>query len=226
MDLKSIESVFNRMPEIFHRNWLRSLNPFTSRYPDDGINEVLQSLFDTALLWDVKKPLFITAADVGRKTLKVFDSSNFDDARIPIWEVVRSAAAAETYFASWKGYADGGVFANNPAMVAVAASSRVLKCGLQDMEILSIGTGKSTQEGKKNPESLFQWGSWLVGALLTGASDDMHDYFVKSLPVKRYERIQFLRDPEWRMDNPADMDKAMSKWAVDILVNVPTVKEF
>jgi len=197
-----------------------------SKYPDDGLNEALQSIFGTYRMGDVKKPLFITAANIGENTLKVFDSTNFDDARLMVWVVVRTAAAAETYFDPWKGCADGGVFANNPSMVGVAAASRVLKVPIPEIEVLSIGTGKSTSDGQREPRSMLQWGFWLVKALLRGASDDMHDYFVRSLPLKNYVRVQFLRDPDWEMDSPADMDKAMAKWANEIQTATTIVRGF
>jgi patatin-like phospholipase/acyl hydrolase len=214
------------MPKIFHRSWIRGFVPFVSKYPDTGLNEALQNFFGSALMGDVKKPLFITAADIGRRTIKVFDSTSFDDSRLPMWEVVRTATAAETYFNPWKGMADGGVFANNPSMVGVAAATRVLKVPLSDLEVLSIGTGRSTKDGQREPRSLLQWGKWLVNALLNGASDDMHDYFVRSMPLKNYVRIQFLRDEDWSMDSVADMNAAMVKWAPDISLATCVVKGF
>ena len=107
------------------------------------------------------------------------------------WEVVRCATAAETYFPSQKGFADGGVFANNPSMVGVAAASKVLGVPIEEIELLSIGTGDRTVGSSSAPSSVFGWGDWLIGAMLDGASDKMHDYFVRSMPLKKYERIQF-----------------------------------
>ena len=214
------------MPKVFHRSCLRRFVPFVSKYPDDGLNKALQTVFGTAQMGDVKKPLFVTAADIGGRTLRVFDSTDFDDARLLMWEVIRSATAAETYFDPWKGNADGGVFANNPSMVGVAAASRVLRVPIPEIELLSIGTGKSTKDGQREPRSMIQWGLWLVNALLRGASDDTHDYFVRSLPIKNCVRIQFLREPEWEMDSPEDMNAAMVEWDSEITVVTPVVRGF
>lgn len=215
------------MPKVFHRSWLRGLvSFFVPKYPDAGLNEALQGMFGSALFGDAKKPLFVTAADIGRRTLKVYDSTNFDDARLPMWEVIRTATAAETYFAPWKGMADGGVFANNPSMVGVAAAARVLKVPLSSLEVLSIGTGRSTKDGQREPRSEWQWGRWLVQVLLNGASDDMHDYFVRSMPLKNYVRVQFLREDDWGMDSVKDMDAAMVKWAPDMAAAIPVVRGF
>ena len=212
------------MPKVFKRGILTRMNPCTPKYPDKGLNEALQSIFRGTLLRDVQKPLFVTAANVGSRTLKVFSPET--DNGWMLWEVIRAATAAETYFPSWKGYADGGVFANNPSMVAVAAACRVLGAKLEDLEVLSIGTGQKPAQGGRPPLTVIGWGSWLIHALLEGASDNMHDYFVRSLPVKKYTRIQFAMQPKWEMDSPKDMLASQQAWAKDVEDAITIVKAF
>ena len=174
---------------------------------------------------EIKKPVFITAADIGQKTLKVFSSKNMEDQAWPAWEVCRAATAAETYFPSWKGFADGGIYANNPSMVALAAAVKILGAKIEDIEILSIGTGESCDSGVP-PEGRLTTAIWVLRAMLNGASVKMHNYFVKSLPVKKYTRIQFVCDPGWGMDNPKSMYDAEYKWAIEIQEAIKTVKYF
>jgi len=212
------------MPKIFKNNIFRRYNPFNAKYSDKGLNQALRGVFRGMSYSDIKKPLFITAANVGTQNLKVFNSE--DDGGWLLWEAVRAATAAETYFPSWKGLADGGVFANNPSMVAVAAVSRRLNVPLEEMEILSIGTGSKPTAGSRGPKTVVGWGLWLVQALLNGAADEMPDYFVRSLPVKTYKRIQFARRPGWEMDDPKAMLEAEEVWKKDILNAIKIVEEF
>jgi len=213
------------MPKIFKKNLLRRLNLFRSEYSDVGLNNALQKAFGSSILGDCKKPCFITAADIGQKTLKVFSSMNFEDRERFCWEVCRQATAAETYFPSWKGYADGGIYANNPSMVGIAAASRVLKAKIEDIEILSIGTGDFSGNGEV-PENRVSTALWVVKAMLEGSADKMHDYFVRSLPVKKYERINFVLNPKWKMDDPDSMYYSERAWALDIVNAVKKVREF
>jgi patatin-like phospholipase/acyl hydrolase len=214
------------MPIVFKNSWLRRINIFKPEYPDDGLNEALKAIFESATLGSVKKPVFITAANAGQKTLKVFSSQTFEDQSWPCWEVCRCATAAETYFSPWKGYADGGIYANNPSMVALAAASRTLNVRIEDIEILSIGTGRDSSNGKAPPSGRLSTAVWVLRAMLSGSANDMHEYFVKSLPIKKFVRIQFGRETEWKMDNPKDMYRAERKWAVEIREAVETVKAF
>ena len=212
------------MPKIFHRNPLRVYNPFISKYSDKELNRALRSVFHGMYYRDIKKPLFITAADVGTQSLKVFNAE--DDGSWLLWEAVRAATAAETYFPSWKGLADGGVFANNPSMVAAAAVHRRLGVPYEEMEILSIGTGSRLTGGSRGPVTMIGWGIWLVDALLEGAADNMHDYFVRSLPLKQYRRVQFAGRPGWSIDSPDAMLESEDAWERDVKSVIKIVEEF
>jgi len=79
------------MATVFRTSWFRRVNILQSEYPDKGLNTVLQAVFESATLGDAKKPVFVTAANIGQKTLKVFSSLNFEDQSWPCWEVARAA---------------------------------------------------------------------------------------------------------------------------------------
>jgi patatin-like phospholipase/acyl hydrolase len=215
------------MPRIFKSNVCHKYNIFNPKYPDVCLNHALVSLLDGLTMGDVKKPLFITSANLSTNQLKVFKSTDSSDEVWPLWEVVRSATAAETYFAPWKGYADGGVFANNPSMVAIASACKNLQMDIGDIQLCSIGTGVGA--GNYSPKkdfSLFTWGAWLLKTLLQGSSNSMHGYFARSMPIDKYVRIQFVRQKGWDMDNPKDMLKAEEAWEADIQKGIQTVNEF
>jgi patatin-like phospholipase/acyl hydrolase len=205
-----------RMPRIFVKSWARRVNIFKPLYGDAGLNGALGSVFDSSMLGEAKKPVFVTAVEMGSMDLKVFSSTSFDDSKWPTWEVARCAVAAETFFDPWKGFADGGIHANNPGMVAMAAAARVMRCKIEDMEVLSIGTGDRRGKSSYQPRTRIGQAIWTVRAMQNGAANGMHNYFVGSMPVKKYVRVQFVGDPKWKMDNPRDMWHASRRWAVEI----------
>lgn len=217
------------MPKIFRGHWWRRFKIFTPRYGDKALNKALIKVFDGIQLGDVKKPLFITCVDINTKRLKVFDSTDPSDASLPLWEVIRSAVAAETYFSPWKGRADGGIFVNNPSMVAVAAACSKLGCKLTEIELCSIGTGAENSNNNINglrSYSFISWGIWLITALLDGAASTMHEYFVRSLPLKKYVRIEFVKDSNWKLDSVKDMYAAEKAWTYDILRGIEIINTF
>jgi len=214
------------MPKIFKRSLLRRFNPFVPKYPKKNIVKALQSVFGGTLLGDAKKPLFVTAANLCSKRLKVFYSGDTSDSGLLMWEVIRSATAAESYFQPYDGYADGGVFANNPSMVGIAAACKSLGAKVGDIELLSIGAGDKPQNGGHIPSTIIGWGEWLIEAAMSGSASSMHDYFASSLPLKKYVRIQFARQADRGLDNVDAMRKAEKEWAAEIANAVNTVRAF
>ena len=218
----------NSMPKIFEGNWWKKYRFWKARYDDKELNKALQTLLP-GKFGDSLKPLFITAVDLSTQKLKVFYSGDVEDAQWPMWEVVRCSVAAETYFPPWKGYGDGGIFANNPSMVAIAGVCKTLGISITDMEICSIGTGSGTIPSASLPDgdwSSTAWGLWVIRAMLNGAANSMHEYFTQCMPLKKYTRIQFMRDKSWAMDNPNDMLLAEKAWTDNIIAGIKEVNNF
>lgn len=201
--------------DVFNRETYRPLSWFFGpKYDDDALNDVLRSVFK-GNFGDVDIPLFIVTAQLDQQELKVFYSHDDDDARWPMWEVLRMAVAAETYFLPWKGHGDGGIFANNPSMIAVAGAVRRFGIPVSEVEICSIGTGRSllnSSVGSTKYWTKIHWAIFLIDALLHGAANSMHTFFVERMPVKSYARFEFEREPEWKFDNPDIIPDILKTW--------------
>jgi len=93
---------------------------------------------------------------------------------------------------------DGGVAANNPSACAVAEALR-LGHAIEDITILSIGTGDRTRIipfDQAEGWGLIQWAQPLIGILLD-ASSDVHEYITNQIiPDDRILRLQFKLDRE------------------------------
>ena len=218
-----------RMPDIFGGYWWRHYSPITPRYSDKALCKELQAMFPTQYFKDLKVPTFITAVDLNARRLKVFNSKDPQDGTIPLWEVLRMATAAESYFAPYQGKGDGGISVNNPSMVAVAAVQSVLGVPSESVELLSIGTGESNYTdsiGSQGYRTLLGWGTYILDSALSGASSRMHEYFVQQMGLAKYARIQFMRDPSWNMDSPDDMLTAAEKWKPAIDAGIITANNF
>lgn len=199
------------MPEIFQPSVLRN-QLWTSKYSDKNLNKILSKTFKGEMLKDVQIPIFITASSISGHSPKVFSSLSVEDGTCLLNDCVRASCAAQTYFRSWQGYGDGGVFANNPAMVAVTWASREFGVPLDEIELCSIGTGAFSRSGYENGNSLFYWGKWMVRALFEGGADKLFDEMASSLPLKRYDRYQFIKRPYWKIDNIKHMKEAIEDW--------------
>ena len=218
-----------RAHRIFKRHWLDRLRPLrTPKFRDRELNAALRDLLP-GRFGDLPKPMAVTAIDMNRRKLQVFRTCDGDDASMPLWEVCRASAAAQTYFSSWKGFSDGGPMANNPCMVAVTELRKKHQNGIRQIEVLSLGTGEDRSNhpvGDTDGWSSLRWGAWLIPAMLHGAGNCMHEQFARGLPLKRFERIEFERRPDWEMDDPGLPPSLLEAWAPQIEKGIQTIKEF
>jgi len=108
------------------------------------------------------------------------------------WKVAMYTSAAPTYFASYEGYVDGGVFANNPAMCAIAQAMdkrNVTTEPLSNIRLFSIGTGvRPFHLDGDESWGMAQWAPKLVDLLMDGVNE-VADFQAKQLLGERYHRI-------------------------------------
>lgn len=214
-------------PKVFNGYWWRRFKPIAPKYNANLLELELKNIFGNRKLKDAKTPIFITATNLNTGDLKVFSSLDQKDGEWFVWEVLRCASAAQTYFSPYKNFADGGVYANDPSMVAVAAASKVLNYDITEIGILSIGTGESEKSMAINTRwSFIGWGFWLINILLNGASKKMHEYFVDSLPIQSYVKIQFERNEKWNLASVDDMKEANKTWSVKYPEYIQKIKDF
>jgi patatin-like phospholipase/acyl hydrolase len=92
---------------------------------------------------------------------------------------------------------DGGVAANNPSSCAIAEALR-LGYPIQDIRVLSIGTGERTRIipfEQAQHWGLIQWAQPLIGILFDGSSE-IYEYITKQIAHQRILRLQFKLDRE------------------------------
>lgn len=111
------------------------------------------------------------------------------------YRVGTATAAAPTYFATFDGYVDGGVFATNPSMCAVTQTQDARipadeRANLQELRLLSLGTGRSLRhiEGKTHDWGYVQWVRPLLDLMLDGVNGIAH-YQCSQLLGNRYHRL-------------------------------------
>jgi patatin-like phospholipase/acyl hydrolase len=99
------------------------------------------------------------------------------DYRVPMWKVGMATSAAPTYFPAFREIdsirlIDGGVWANNPAMVGIVEATSMLNIPLGAIKVLSIGTFEEVTNCHKrlNHGGLWQWRTTAIDVALRGQS--------------------------------------------------------
>jgi patatin-like phospholipase/acyl hydrolase len=118
-------------------------------------------------------------------------------------DVGLATSAAPTYFPSHLGFIDGGVVAANPSVAALAQAldPRAGNQSLDDVRLLSIGTGRNPVyiRGSKHDWGYAQWAQFLPRIFIDGVAG-VADFQCRQILGARYLRI----DP--RLPRKIDMD--------------------
>ncbi|RME68357.1 MAG: hypothetical protein D6778_01990 [Nitrospirae bacterium] len=220
IELERIRNLYEEKAQvIFDDSWLDDLRDLGklvgADYDIKGLRKVLKDLFGDTTLGQLKKKVLITAFDLDnedpdpekrRWKPKIFH--NFPgpgtDRHYPAAKVGLYTSAAPTYFPSVDGYIDGGVYATNPSMCALAQTQdRRYKPNpsMDEIVLLSLGTGMSLQyiKGKRHDWGYVQWAEPLVTLMLEGTAD-IADYQCRQILAERYHRLAPVFPPGITID--------------------------
>lgn len=201
------------------------------KYPAKGIEKALNDYFGATWLKDLLKPCVITTYDIENRKGHFFGqhkAKDDPDYNFRVKDVARATSAAPTYFECERvtseagnsfALIDGGVFVNNPALVAYAEGRTIFRdngeeATAKDMKILSIGTGhnrKSYKYSKAKNWGMAEWVQPVIDIMMSGSADVAHYQLHKIYGTidnpKQYLRIDKDLDPDATGIDP-DMDCA------------------
>jgi patatin-like phospholipase/acyl hydrolase len=155
----------------FAKSMRSALSLFRPKYSALPLEDALKKYFMDLRLGDSKTRLVIPAFNPKTGDVYLYKTAHHprfrEDYKELIWKVARATAAAPTYLRSFKAgfltdLVDGGVWANNPSMVAVTEAIGLLGREPADIALLSIGTSLtkvSIPEKTAEAGGLLSWGS-------------------------------------------------------------------
>ena len=192
---------------IFDAAWLRDIADLGgiagAKYDNSNLKAVLGQTFAGITLGNLQHRVLISSfqLDDGAanpnwkpKFFHNFPGPDSDAAELAV-DVAMETSAAPTYFPSYKGFIDGGVIANNPSMAALAQAldgrnPAAERATLQDITLLSVGTGTSLQyiREKEVDWGDAQWIQPLISIMLDGSAG-VADFQCAQLLGSRYQRL-------------------------------------
>jgi patatin-like phospholipase/acyl hydrolase len=237
--------------EIFDDSWLDDLVDIGkitgADYDIKNLEREVKKIFGKTTLAQLKRRVLITAFDLDNeshnKALRTWKPKLFHnfpghdtDGSELAYKVGLYTSAAPTYFPSVDGYIDGGVYATNPSMCALAQSQDSdfkNRPSLSDVVLLSLGTGTCLLyiEGKELDWGYTQWAKQLVTLMLDGTSG-IADYQCNQILGDRYHRMAPVFPPNISipMDAvdriPYMVEFAESHKHVDLTATIKWLKDY
>ena len=172
-----VKAVF---PAARRRLWRRPQQFTAPIYDADALRVALTKVLGDRLLGDSAKRLVVPAWDVQRGSVHVFKTPHHSqltrDWRIPMVDIAMATSAAPLYFPAARvdGHRliDGGVWANNPSVVAIAEAVSMLDVPLASIRVLNVGTiDQLTNHSKRlDRGGLLNWAKPIAPLVLNAGS--------------------------------------------------------
>ncbi len=151
-----------------------------SKYPAAPLRDALVAAFGDRCLWESSVPLCIPSYDLENDGVYLFRTPHSErlkrDWREKLVDVALATSAAPTYLPAHglRGLrlVDGGVWVNNPSVLAIAEAVHEFKIELRDIHILSLGTTSdlSVRPPYLDHGGLLPWASSATKVFLRGQS--------------------------------------------------------
>jgi patatin-like phospholipase/acyl hydrolase len=169
-------------------------------------------------LGDLKHPVLVPVVNLTKGGPQVFKTDYHPDFKrdlyLKVIDVALATAAAPTYFPIAQIgdglYADGGLFANAPDLVAVHDAERYFGADITDIHVLSIGTTTSRFSFSHEMGTRFGILHWAMGArlvqVLMSSQQQTMDYMLRHRLGDRYVRLDEQQSRE--QENALALDVA------------------
>ena len=218
----TVELFETETPYIFKRRWYR-IPLFLSKYPSEQLAQVIAKHIPAIPLGNIETPLMITSSDISKSEVHIFRSnySSCDsesasrDKDVCLRDAILASCAAPTFFAPKSVddllLADGCLWANNPSTIAAAEALSVFKKEAQEIRMLSIGTGHSTNmyRQRRGWGFLTGWGGAKLTSYVMTLQAEASARTAKLLLRGNYLRVSPEID-RWEIDNLTQLDTLKS----------------
>jgi hypothetical protein len=200
---------------------------FSAKYRPTGLEAALKRILGDRLLGESHIPLVIPSYNLGENAVYLFKTPHHSrlkrDHRVPMWQVGMATSAAPTYFPAFRlptdqvRLIDGGVWANNPAMVGVTEAVSMFGQGLGQIRLLSLGTtsGLQPRPSRLDNAGLVRWarGPNVVDVLMAGQSAGAFAQVQHLIGVDNAYRLNPSAPPELARLDACDARELIGKAA-------------
>jgi uncharacterized protein len=225
------------------------LGLYRSKYDSGSLKKALEDVFGDRTLDDARASrLVLPAVNLVKGRTVVFKTPHqpkfIRDRYIKAVDVALAVTAAPSFFPQHSihegsSYADGGLWANNPALIGFAEALKIQNLpkrdqidevlSQDDIHILSIGTGEPEYyaQPKNGDDGLLWWATRLfdVGS---GAQSQGTDCLVRYIVGEsRYKRIDFrMPSNPWPLDEVNALTDLIHFGEEEATGNYPTLKDW
>lgn len=187
-----------------------------AKYRSEALRHtIVQILGNDTLIGDLKHPVIIPAVNLTKGRPQMFKTDHHSDFKVDhllrVVDVALATSAAPTYFPiaaiGDQLFADGGLFANSPDLVALHEAEYFFRKSIDDVFILSVGTTTSKfsfSHTRGLDLGTLAWGRRFPQVLLSSQQLDV-EYILRHKLGDRYVRVDTEQSKEQERDLGLDV---------------------
>lgn len=215
---------------IFKKNFGGGI--ITPKYNNNNLKQVLDEVFQNNMFSDVKTRLMITATNVSDGMPWVFKSAYHErltrDQGVKLADAVLSSCCAPIYFNPYEMndqlLADGGLWANNPALAALTETlGHNIDMKKYKIRMLSLGSGVNVKsyplDWVDKKWGVARWGTGLIDVIFNMQSFSVERYLGALMNEDQYLRINFEAEENLSVDDVKTLSLLMDQGANDFYKN-------
>ena len=217
-----------------------------SKYTAEELKSALEEVFRDTTIESAKTRMIIPAVDMTRGQTIVFKTPHLPgmvrDRHFKVVDVLLATSAAPSYFphaviGPGSIYVDGGLWANNPSMAAVAEALKIrdvanregvdVPIELESISLLSVGTGRAAYFANPPDDGagLFFWGPLLYNVSSVAQSQGIN-FQTQYILGDRVFRVDYdLPDGTWSLDSVDMLDQMMAIGRERCTENISVLQE-
>ena len=212
--LKEVVKLFEEQALRIFPNRRTRWGIFVSKYSQKPLEEVMRACLPDVTMGEISTPLVITSSNISTGGIHVFKSRYLAelgepyvrDRDVPLIEAILASSAAPTYFdpvhVDESLMADGGLWANNPSILAITEAISKFNRKIDQIHILSIGTGHpvSMYRHERSWGLVTGWGHKKLVSYFLNLQSQSSTNMARLILGERYVRL----DPEieeWALDD-------------------------
>lgn len=188
--------------------------PWNAKYPTKNLMESFDRYFKGVRLKDLEKPIFIPYSDFVKNSPRVFDTKGNPNELLS--RALTISCSAPTFFPPVdQRYADGGLLANNPALVGGYGAARYFGVEPDEVRVLSLGTSGYTGDSALLPKRMgkLRWLKHLIKFWMLG-NEEFTDFQCKYAGFDKYERLFPDVTEDYELDDTDIIDEFCIIWKV------------
>lgn len=194
-----------------------------SLYDQSELATLLFEVFGDKKLGELTRPLILPSTNISDGCVHVFKSgysSEFvRDRDVLVRDAIIASCSAPTYFDPSKVgtylLADGGLWANNPALTATIDAMHRMKIDSKCIRVVSLGTGSAKNHYSNLTSSWGLLSGWrhkeFISFILSLQSQSAHNHLSLMLPKSQVLRLDFESDKELPLDDISSVDGLISR---------------